>query len=537
MQFRRFANSLVVQVLVLAVVITLLGTLVRYAILSNTMRDGIEELVTAHLASEAAYVAGDIDEKIRIRKQLLENLAGQLPRRLLGQPRELEAWLAERQALAPHFSLGMAVVPLSGHGVIAEFPPLVGRRDLDFADADWFRTARDAAVFAISKPGVGRLAKQGMIIMAAPVLDGHGRVLAVIHGATLLDTPGFLNLIQNNKIGNTGGFLLISPRDKMFVAASMPKMRLQPTPRTGANRLHDRAMEGWRGAGITVNALGVEEVAAFHSVPSADWFVVARMPTAEAFQSVSVSRSMLLHKGGSVGLIVLSLFALFLFYLFLPLREASRQIRRMADGQLPLAPLPIVRHDEVGEVVDGFNYLVSKVRENEARMTQLAHQDALTRLPNRLSFMLRAEQTVALVRRQKGRLALMFIDLDSFKPVNDVHGHAAGDQLLRQVARRLVEGFREADLVARFGGDEFVVLLSEAGDQAATGRLADKLIARLSSPYRLNEQDVFIGASIGIAFMPDDAEDIRTLIAQADAAMYDAKRAGRNCWRFAQREG
>ncbi|MFZ2269813.1 MAG: diguanylate cyclase [Azonexus sp.] len=537
MQFRRLAHSLVVQVLILAVVITLVGTAVRFTILSNTMREGIEELVTAHLVSEAAYVAGDIDEKIRLRKQLLENLARQMPLPLLQQPRELERWLAGHQTLAPHFSLGMAVVPLSGQGVIAEFPRLFGRRDLDFADADWFRTARDTAGFAISKPSVGRLAKQGLIIMAAPVLDARGHVVAVIHGATLLDTPGFLNLIQNNKIGNTGGFLLISPRDKMFVAASMPKMRLQPTPPTGANRLHDRAMEGWRGAGITVNAFGVEEVVAFHSVPSANWFVVARMPTAEAFQSVSTSRSTLLHKGGGISLIILALFAIFLFFLFRPLRQASQQIRQMADGQVALAPLPIVRHDEVGEMVDGFNYLVARVRENEERMTQLAHFDALTRLPNRLSFLLRGEQAVALTRRQKGRLALMFIDLDGFKPINDTHGHAAGDQLLRQVARRLGEGFREADLVARFGGDEFVVLLTEIGDQEAIARLADKLVSRLSVPFRLNEQDVVIGASVGIACLPEDADDIRSLIAQADAAMYDAKRAGRNCWRFAHRAG
>lgn len=537
MKFRRIAKSLVVQVIVLAFLITLVGTVVRFSILSNTMRDSIEELVSAQLVSEAAYVAGDIDEKIRIRKQLLENLARLLPRRLLHQPEKLEAWLAERQALAPHFSLGMAVVPLSGRGVIAEYPTLVGRRDLDFADTEWFRMARDGAAFAIGRPGGGRLVKQGMIIMAAPVRDAQGSVVAVIHGATLLDTPGFLNLIQNNRIGKTGGFLLISPRDKLFVASSVPGMRLKPTPASGLNRLHDRAMTGWRGAGITINAFGVEELAAFHSVPSADWFVVARMPTAEAFQSVAVARQALLQKGGGVALIVIALFAIFLIFLFHPLRQASQQIRRMAEGHLPLASLPVVRHDEVGEMVDGFNYLVSKVRENEARMTQLAHQDALTGLPNRLSFLQRAEQAVALVRRQKGRLALFFIDLDGFKPVNDGRGHAAGDQVLRQVARRLAEGFREADLVARFGGDEFVVLLSEVGDQEATGRLADKLVARLAAPYRLEEEDVSIGASIGVAFMPEDAEDIRTLIAQADAAMYDAKRAGRNCWRFALREG
>jgi len=537
MQFRRIARSLVVQVVALALVITIFGTAVRFTLLSNTLRDSIEELVTAHLLSEATFVASDIDEKIRARKQLLETMAKQLPSSLLEQPRELERWLAERHALAPYFSLGMTVVPADGHGVLAEFPLLPGRRQLDFSDIDWFRAARDNAAFAIGKPTVGRVVNQGIIVMAAPILDARGRVRAVLSGVSTLDTPGFLNLIQNNAIGKTGGFLLISPRDKLFVAASMPKMRLRPTPPTGANRLHDRAMEGWRGAGITVNAFGVEEIAAFGSVPSADWFVVARMPTAEAFQSVTASRKLLLQKGVAISLIVVAIFGLTLFYLFRPLREASRQIHQMADGDLPLEPLAVARHDEVGEMVDGFNFLVAKVRENEQRMTQLAHQDTLTNLPNRLSFLMRAEQTIALFRRRNSRLALMFIDLDGFKPVNDVYGHEAGDQLLQQVAGRLAEGFRKADMVARYGGDEFVVLLTDVRDPDATAVLADKIIAKLSEPYRVNELEVVIGASIGVAFLPDDAEDMDALIAQADAAMYDAKRAGRNCCRFAHKPG
>ena len=537
MLFRRFANSLVVRVVALAILITIIGTAVRFTLLSGTLRDSIEELVSAHLLSEASYVASDIDEKIRSRQRLLETMAQRLPPALLERPRELERWLAEHHGMAPHFSLGLAVVPADGKGVIAEFPLLPGRAQLDFADADWFRTARDQATFAIGKPTVGRVVDEGLIVMAAPIRDAQGGVRAVIHGASTLAAPGFLNLIQNNTIGRTGGFLLISPRDALFVAASMPAMRLQPTPKPGANPLHDRAMAGFRGTGITVNAFGVEEIAAVGSVPSAGWFVVARMPTAEAFQSVTASRDLLLQKGVLISLLMISLFGVFLFYIFRPLRQASRQIHQMADGQLPLEALEVVRHDEVGDMVDGFNFVVAKVRENEQRMTRLAHQDALTGLPNRLSFLLRAEQTVALFQRRRSRLALMFIDLDGFKPVNDRHGHEAGDQLLQQVAARLGECFRKADMVARYGGDEFVVLLPDVRDTEAATTLADKVIARLAQPYRINDRAVSIGASIGIAFLPDDAEDMESLIAQADAAMYDAKRAGRNCCRFASKPG
>lgn len=535
MQVRRLANSLVVRVLVIGVLITVFGTFVRFSLLSETMRDNIEANVSAHLLSDATYVARDIDEKIRLRQNFLETLARQLPPALLGKPAALEAWLAERHALAPHFSLGIVVLPLDGHGAIADFPVVAGRRQFDFSATPWFQEVRNGASFAIGKPVVGRLSNQGLIAMAVPLRDARGELLAVLSAATTLDAPGFLNLIQNNTIGKSGGFLLVSPKEQIFVAASEAALRLQPIPPPGTNALHDRAMAGWRGAGMTVNAKGVEELVGVASLHATDWFVVARMPSAEAFSSVDEARRLLLRKGLGIGLVVLLLFAAVLVRLFRPLREASRRIHQMAYGQVPLSPLARVRHDEVGEMVDGFNYLVAQVREKELRMTELAHHDTLTSLPNRLSFLKRAQQTVALARRQESRLALMFIDLDGFKPINDRHGHEAGDLLLQQVALRLGEGFRQADMVARFGGDEFVVLLSDVRDRDSLSRLADKVIARLSAPYQIDGVRYTIGASIGIACLPDDAEDIESLIAQADAAMYDAKRAGRNCCRFAHR--
>lgn len=535
MQVSRLANSLVVRVVLIAVLITIVGTFVRFSLLSSTMRDNIEANVTAHLLSDATYVARDIDEKIRLRQDFLETLAHQLPLALLDKPAALEAWLAERHALAPHFSLGILVLPLSGHGAIADFPVMPGRRQLDFSALEWFRKARDEARFVIGKPVVGRISHQGLIAMAVPLRDAHGKTLGVISGATTLDTPGFLNQIQNNTIGKSGGFLLVSPKDQIFIAASETALRLQPTPPPGVNPLHDRAMAGWRGASMTINAAGVEELVGVASVHTADWFVVARMPSAEAFSSVDVALRMLLRKGGSIGLLIILLFAFILVRVFRPLREASRRIHLMASGEAPLAPLERGRRDEVGEMVDGFNFLVARVREKELRMMELAHHDTLTSLPNRFSFLKRAQQTVALTIRQKSRLALMFIDLDGFKPINDRYGHEAGDLVLQQVAIRLGEGFRQADMVARFGGDEFVVLLTDVRDRECLRSMADKVIARLSEPYLVDGVRYSIGASIGIACLPDDAEDIESLIAQADAAMYDAKRAGRNCSRFAHR--
>jgi len=535
MDARRLTNSLVVRLIAFGVFMVLAGLIGRLVMLSGTLRDGMADVLAAQQRSLATYVAADIDGKLLARRRLLENMARELPPPLLKQPEKLEAWLAQRHATAPLFSNGIAVVPFSGLGVLADAPHQAARHELDFKDIDWFRTARDQASFAIGKPTLGRVSHQGIIVMAAPVLDAQGHVLAVLHGATALDTPGFLDLIQSNSIGETGGYLLISPRDKIFVAASMEKMRLRPTPAPGLNRLHDEAMTGWRGTGITVNAFGIEEMVAFASVPAADWFVVARLPTAEAFEPVEQMKNLILRNSLWLTAFIILVLVFYLTHTFRPLEQAARQMRRMADGQARLEPLPVKRNDEVGEMVEGFNYLLEKLRESDARMAHLAHHDALTGLPNRLSFLSRIQQSSALARRQKSALALMFIDLDHFKPINDLYGHEAGDQLLRQVADRLGRGVRQSDTIARFGGDEFVLVLTDIGDRESTANVAQKLIELISAPYHIHGTEVIIGASIGVALFPDDADDIDALIAQADAAMYDAKRCGRNCCRFAHK--
>jgi diguanylate cyclase (GGDEF)-like protein len=183
-------------------------------------------------------------------------------------------------------------------------------------------------------------------------------------------------------------------------------------------------------------------------------------------------------------------------------------------------------------VVESFNALVKKLQESEMQLAELAHNDPLTGLPNRRSFMTRMPQMVALAERQARKLAVLFIDLDGFKRVNDSHGHKLGDQLLQQVAKRLSEEVRQSDLVGRIGGDEFLLLITDCQDQASIGTIAQKIIHKLSEPYFVEGVEMHIGASIGIAMFPEHALESETLIALADSAMYAGKRGGRNGYRF-----
>jgi diguanylate cyclase (GGDEF)-like protein/PAS domain S-box-containing protein len=175
---------------------------------------------------------------------------------------------------------------------------------------------------------------------------------------------------------------------------------------------------------------------------------------------------------------------------------------------------------------------ITQRKRSEAEIAYRANYDALTGLPNRNLLTERLGQALKQARREHARVALMFVDLDLFKQVNDTLGHPVGDRLLQSVGERLRLCVRETDTVARQGGDEFVVLLPDVDDTAAASLVADKMIVQLSAPFLIDNHEVHIGASIGITLYPDDGHDVETLFRNADLAMYRAKDAGRNNAQF-----
>ncbi len=173
-----------------------------------------------------------------------------------------------------------------------------------------------------------------------------------------------------------------------------------------------------------------------------------------------------------------------------------------------------------------------ELQEANARAQHLADHDALTGLPNRRLLEDRLKQALALSYRNRKQTAVMFVDLDRFKTVNDSLGHAVGDVLLKQVAQRLVKQLREGDTICRIGGDEFMVVLPEVKRSSHVAQVAQKIIEQLSEPVVVEERELTVTPSIGIAVFPDDGRDAETLIRNADAAMYHAKEMGRANYQF-----
>lgn len=175
---------------------------------------------------------------------------------------------------------------------------------------------------------------------------------------------------------------------------------------------------------------------------------------------------------------------------------------------------------------------MSDAAEQSAKaMSYKAERDPLTGLPNRALLTDRLAQSIELAQRHQKRVAVMFLDLDRFKGINDSLGHAVGDRLLQSVASRLQAGLRHSDTVSRQGGDEFVVLLTEVEAMEDAALVAEKLTHAMSKPHCIDDHRLLVTVSIGISLYPDDAKDAEALLNNADAAMYDAKRNGRNSYR------
>ena len=178
---------------------------------------------------------------------------------------------------------------------------------------------------------------------------------------------------------------------------------------------------------------------------------------------------------------------------------------------------------------------ISSIKEYEEKLKHAAHHDALTGLANRALFGIHLDRTYQDAKRNNEGFALLFLDLDGFKKVNDTLGHKAGDQLLQQIATRIKTCIRDVDTAARFGGDEFIIILAGIGQPSDAELVAAKIINTISEPVIFGDKSVTVSTSIGISLYPDDGADSEKLLHAADSAMFRAKSRGKNNYRLYSR--
>ncbi|KAF1045140.1 MAG: putative signaling protein [Herbaspirillum frisingense] len=452
-----------------------------------------------------------------------------MPPALLSDPAATREWLRERQDLMPLFAQGLFVA--DSHGlIIVDYPTINGRRALSLAPyPDYQRVLAGATV--IGEPLTSPMSGHPILPMATPLRDADGKVAGLLGGTTELNAPGFLEHLQQARLGPSGGFQLISPTQRIVIAANDPVLVFTPLPPTGQDPMMDRALEGFRGNGVGLSANGVDEIKAFASVPGTGWFVTASLPLAAALPTVDRMRALIARGGVIQGGLTFLLVAMTYLWFFRPLRRAAALADKMTRGEIPLSPLPVARRDEVGHLTMAFNGLLARLKLHQSELQHQAHHDVLTGLPNRMMLAERMQSALAHACRESSGIALLFLDLDGFKPINDTLGHKAGDIVLQEVTRRLRQVARHGDTLARVGGDEFVLLVTDLRPPFDNGArvLAEKCIKAVSEPLLLAQGEYRLGVSIGIAAC-DGRCDADSLLQAADKAMYSAKGNGRGCY-------
>lgn len=382
--------------------------------------------------------------------------------------------------------------------------------------------------------------------VATPIHSGKGQVLGLIvvnidlnglFSQLAADLPSDLSLFLSN---GEGDFLIHPDPRQAFAFDRGQRSRVQDSFHGVSELLSDARERRSQLVTTTAHASAQNElVAAFVHQPlpglhSEDDFILGLAQPLSAVLADSA------HLGRVNLRIVLAFSALAVLIavvlaraLSRPLEQIVEAIRHFGQGKA-VERLPLHRNDEIGMLAHSIDEMQHQIRGQFANLAQkqeeldrLAGHDTLTGLPNRRLFFDRLHQALARAKRNHTHLALLYIDLDNFKDINDTLGHAAGDAVLCAVGQRLSQLVREADTVARLGGDEFIVLLDGAEDARATELVMQRVREALAKPVRYQRTELQCDGSVGMSRYPDDATEVGDLIAAADHAMYTAKAAGR----------
>jgi len=529
MKIKRFDCSLVTRLVLFGLMLIGISAVLRYNILIGFLEKEQAQVAADQQSIIASYLAQDIGYRVQERAHYLERLAKHLPVARLEDRAAMHEWLRDHQELQPLFAQGVFVADATGL-ILVDYPTVNGRRALSLADYPDFKSTLQGAT-VICPPLISPATGRPIMAMLTPVRDAEGRVVGVLGGSTELTAAGFLDHLQRAQLGPTGSFLLISPEQRMIVASSDEALVYTRLPGVGKDLLMDQALQGFRGNGVGLAANGVNEIKAFASVPGTSWLVAATLPLAAALPTVERTRALIARGGLIQGVMVVLLVVLAYLWFFRPLRRAAALADRMTRGELPLSPLPVERRDEVGHLTMAFNGLLARLKLHQAELQHQAHHDVLTGLPNRMMLAERMQAALTHACRERNGVALLFLDLDGFKPINDTLGHKTGDQVLQEITRRLRQVARHGDTLARVGGDEFVLLMTDLALPFEQGAqvLAEKCIKTVSEPMQLAQGEYRLGVSVGIAVC-DGSCDADSLLQAADQAMYAAKSNGRGCY-------
>lgn len=533
MPFSHFKHlSLKARVLLTILSMVIAGLWLLAIQVAHVLQHELERMLTEQMSATVDYVTADLDSKVQLRLEVMAELAAGITPAMLAAPTQLATHLQQKNTPRSLFPTGVFMANAQGV-IVAEQMTLKGRLGGVVRNSSYFVETMATGRSVISEPRLGQVASRPIVIMTVPLMDEANRTVGVLAAAMYPSDSNLFGKLESIKLGQAGYFVVLSPQHKLIVSATDPARVMQPIPSKGQNPLLDRRIEeGYDGPGVSVTSLGVETFTVSRSMKTTGWLVLAGVPTEEAFAPIATLRWQIYLAAFLLSLIMALVLHQVLRRQWAPIEAAGARIRRMTVGEEPFAPLPIERKDEIGALLDDFNQLIVWRKHAERQMEYLAQHDALTGLPNRVLVQDRFEQARAQADRAGTKVALLFLDLDSFKTINDSLGHLVGDALLRQMAERLASCVRDSDTISRLGGDEFLIVLPALQSGDDTLSVLIKLLERLREPVHVEGHELSTSVSIGVAIYPDDGPDFDALLKKSDMAMYRAKDAGRNTYRY-----
>lgn len=511
----------------------LLGTLIG----QHTSQQ-IREDIGRNMAEVSYAMVDRLDRDMASRSAVLRVLGNLQTLRQPGDPAEIRRLLDSLQKEIPSiawigFTDPAGQVLASSNGVlegasIAQRPVyLKGREDLFIGDV------HEAVLLAKLLPNPSGEAMK-FVDISLPVTANDGSLAGVLAchlswgwanevGQSILAPIQDRRMIEFFVIGRDQSILL-GPREMIGQPLHLPALDgLQP----GESRW---AVQQWPDGNEYLTGLTLSQ--GYKDYPGLGWTVVARQSLDLAYAPAHSLLLTILLWGCGLALIFAMLGWVISGYFTRPLQEIATAADRLSAGEIN--EIPELRGSrEVHQLSQSIRHLVESLTLQQTAlgvMESLAHHDALTGLPNRMALEKFLPQAKQRSRLQHGCLALLYLDLDGFKPINDIHGHAAGDHLLREIAQRLRSCLRDGDMVARLGGDEFLMVLQVPGQDAQqhARQVAERAIATLGQPVVLEVGAVTIGCSIGGALWPLDHSELGEVLQLADQALYRAKHDGRN---------
>ncbi|EME71341.1 Signal transduction histidine kinase [Paramagnetospirillum caucaseum] len=342
------------------------GAVVALVLAGSLQRD-MENLLARQQFAFVSGLADELDQKIKLQIEAMERVAVLIPGSGWDDEGALTAFLENRAGIKGFFAGGLLIL---GHdGTVRAEAPALGRRGKDVARLKGVDSVVATGRSLVSEPYFDPALDQPAVAMAVPIRRG-GKILGALVGTATLAQSNFLGRLVEQKVGETGGLYMVSPKSGLIVVSTNKERTFKSLPGRGVNAMLDRYVDGYEGSGVTVSSLGIEELTSARRIASTGWVLVARLPTAEAFEPITGINSRLIAALAGLGLVSLGLLWLVLRAALSPLHRATGRIQAMVDGSAPLEALEVSRADEVGRMIGAFNALQAKVAAAEAALRE-----------------------------------------------------------------------------------------------------------------------------------------------------------------------